>query len=175
MLLLGLHQWRLYKRFSTPIETGNIRPSRLFVFQILFQLLIPVVTIADFVLSGLYFQNLLYVYNKFVPPQFLATMPPSPVSRCSVWSLCWFAGQEAAPSHHWKGSFVILLNNLAQSLIYIRIQCLVSHHQVPPAPHICSPWPRSCPTHILDTGLHASERSPSLSTLLTSASRSTSG
>ena len=48
----GLHQWRLYKRFSTPIETSNIRASRLFVFQILFQLLIPVVTVANFVLSG---------------------------------------------------------------------------------------------------------------------------
>ena len=50
--LQGLHQWRLYKRFSTPIETNNIRPSRLFVFQILFQLLIPVVTVANFLLSG---------------------------------------------------------------------------------------------------------------------------
>ena len=50
--LRGLHQWRLYKRFSTPIETSNIRPSRLFVFQILFQVLIPAVTAANFLLSG---------------------------------------------------------------------------------------------------------------------------
>ena len=48
----GLHQWRLYKRFSTPIETSNIRASRLFVFQILFQVLIPVVAVSTFVLSG---------------------------------------------------------------------------------------------------------------------------
>jgi len=48
----GLHQWRLYKRFSTPIETRNIRHSNLFIFQILFQLLLPTVSVAKFLLSG---------------------------------------------------------------------------------------------------------------------------
>jgi len=47
----GLHQWRLYKRFSTPIETRNIRHSNLFIFQILFQLLLPTVSVAKFLLS----------------------------------------------------------------------------------------------------------------------------
>ena len=48
----GLHQWRLYRRFSTPVETSNIRPSKLFFFQILFQVLLPMVSVADFLLSG---------------------------------------------------------------------------------------------------------------------------
>ena len=51
-LFSGLHQWRLYKRFSTPIETRNIRHSNLFIFQILFQLLLPTVSVAKFLLSG---------------------------------------------------------------------------------------------------------------------------
>ena len=48
----GLHQWRLYRRFSTPVETSNIRPSKLFIFQILFQVMLPMVSLADFLLSG---------------------------------------------------------------------------------------------------------------------------
>ena len=48
----GIHQWRLYRRFSTPVETSNIRPSKLFIFQILFQVLLPMVSVADFLLSG---------------------------------------------------------------------------------------------------------------------------
>ena len=48
----GLHQWKLYRRFSTPVETSNIRPSKLFIFQIFFQVLLPMVSLADFLLSG---------------------------------------------------------------------------------------------------------------------------
>ena len=48
----GLHQWRLYRRFSTPVETSNIRPSKLFIFQILFQVMLPSVSLAHFLLSG---------------------------------------------------------------------------------------------------------------------------
>ena len=48
----GLHQWKLYRRFSTPVETSNVRPSKLFIFQIFFQVLLPMVSLADFLLSG---------------------------------------------------------------------------------------------------------------------------
>jgi len=58
-LAAGLHQWRLYKRFSTPIDSGNIRPSNLFIFQIIFQLLIPSVTVANFLLH-------VYGYHELV-------------------------------------------------------------------------------------------------------------
>ena len=47
----GLHQWRLYKRYSTPVETSSIRPSKLFKFQILFQVLLPLICLADFLVS----------------------------------------------------------------------------------------------------------------------------
>ena len=47
----GLHQWRLYKRFSTPVDTSNIRPSTLFIFQIIFQLSLPLVSGGQCVVS----------------------------------------------------------------------------------------------------------------------------
>ena len=47
----GLHQWRLYKRFSTPVESSNLRPSKLFIFQILFQVMLPMISLAEFLLS----------------------------------------------------------------------------------------------------------------------------
>jgi len=50
-LAAGLHQWRLYRRFSTPVEVANIRPSKLFVFQILFQVLLPLICVARFLLT----------------------------------------------------------------------------------------------------------------------------
>jgi len=49
-LAAGLHQWRLYRRFSTPVEVGNIRPSKLFVFQLLFQILLPLICLSHFLL-----------------------------------------------------------------------------------------------------------------------------
>jgi len=49
-LAAGLHQWKLYRRFSTPVEVANIRPSKLFVFQILFQILLPLASLAHFLL-----------------------------------------------------------------------------------------------------------------------------
>ena len=51
ILYAGLHQWRLYKRYSTPIDVTNLRPSRLFLFQILFQLLLPATALATVVLQ----------------------------------------------------------------------------------------------------------------------------
>ena len=47
----GLHQWRLYKRYSTPIDVTNLRPSRLFLFQIVFQLLLPATALATVLLQ----------------------------------------------------------------------------------------------------------------------------
>eukprot|EP00092_Neocalanus_flemingeri_P068912 GFUD01084323.1.p1 GENE.GFUD01084323.1~~GFUD01084323.1.p1 ORF type:complete len:834 (+),score=234.65 GFUD01084323.1:272-2773(+) len=49
-LAAGLHQWRLYRKFSTPVEVDNIRPSKLFVFQLLFQILLPLICLAHFLL-----------------------------------------------------------------------------------------------------------------------------
>jgi len=49
-LAAGLHQWRLYRKFSTPVEVSNIRPSKLFVFQILFQILLPLICLSHFLL-----------------------------------------------------------------------------------------------------------------------------
>jgi len=47
----GLHQWRLYRRFSTPVEVVNIRPSKLFCFQLLFQFLLPFICTARFIMA----------------------------------------------------------------------------------------------------------------------------
>jgi len=46
----GLHQWRLYRRFSTPVDVANIRPSKLFFFQLLFQILLPLICLSHFLL-----------------------------------------------------------------------------------------------------------------------------
>ena len=46
-----MHQWRLYKRYSTPIDVTNLRPSRLFLFQIVFQLLLPATALATVLLQ----------------------------------------------------------------------------------------------------------------------------
>eukprot|EP00090_Calanus_glacialis_P022325 TRINITY_DN34462_c0_g1_i1.p1 TRINITY_DN34462_c0_g1~~TRINITY_DN34462_c0_g1_i1.p1 ORF type:complete len:830 (-),score=268.04 TRINITY_DN34462_c0_g1_i1:176-2665(-) len=52
-LAAGLHQWRLYRKFSTPVEVSNIRPSKLFLFQILFQILLPLISLSHFLLAVL--------------------------------------------------------------------------------------------------------------------------
>ena len=76
----GLHQWRLYRRFSTPVETSNIRPSKLFIFQILFQVMLPMVSLADFLLSGDQYCQVLHLITTMVtsvPPQCTATRSQS--------------------------------------------------------------------------------------------------
>jgi len=50
-LAAGLHQWRLYRKFSTPVEVSNIRPSKLFKFQVLFQILLPLICMSRFLLT----------------------------------------------------------------------------------------------------------------------------
>lgn len=56
-LAAGLHQWRLYRKFSTPVDVTNIRPSKLFVFQVLFQILLPLICVARFLLILLGYKN----------------------------------------------------------------------------------------------------------------------
>ena len=49
-VIAGLHQAKLYRRFSTPVEGALIRPSKLFKVQILFQILLPLIGISSFIL-----------------------------------------------------------------------------------------------------------------------------